>query len=395
MTIKYIDELPIAEKHVFVRCDFNVATNDAGEITDDTRVRAALPTIRYALGQKAKLILASHLGRPKGQYNAKYSLKPVGERLAALLGDVDVLMPEDCVGDAVKKLAHDMQPGQILLLENLRFHKEETQNDPNFAKQLASLAQVYINDAFGTAHRAHASTEGITHYVPIKGAGFLIRQEVGFLSKLIENPARPFVAILGGAKVSDKLGVIESLLNIADELLIGGGMSFTFLKAKGIEIGTSLVEDEKLFAAKRILERAQTRGIPLHLPLDHVVSDECSATSLPTMTEGNAVPPGRMGLDIGTKTISAFREVLTKAKTVFWNGPMGVFELPAFSRGTQEIARAVADSKAISVVGGGDSVAAINHIGVADRISHISTGGGASLEFVEGKQLPGLQALES
>ncbi len=393
--IKYIDELPIAEKHVFVRCDFNVAMNEVGEITDDTRIRAALPTIRYALGQKAKLILASHLGRPKGQHNSKYSLKPVGERLAEMLGDVDVLMPEDCVGDAVKKLAHDMQPGQILLLENVRFHKEETENDPDFAKQLASLSEVYINDAFGTAHRAHASTEGIAHYVAVKGAGFLMRQEIGFLSKLVKDPERPFVAILGGAKVSDKLGVIENLLNIADELLIGGGMAFTFLKAQGIEVGTSLVEDGKLHAAKRILERAQTRGIPLLLPLDHVVADECSATSLPTTTEGEGVPPGRMGLDIGPKTISAFREVLAKAKTIFWNGPMGVFELSAFSRGTQDIARAVADAKATSVVGGGDSVAAVNRAGVADRISHISTGGGASLEFVEGKPLPGLQALES
>jgi phosphoglycerate kinase len=395
MTIKYIDELPISEKRVFVRCDFNVAMNDAGEITDDTRIRAALPTIRYALGQQARLVLASHLGRPKGKRNPKYSLRPVGERLAELLGDVDILMPEDCVGDAVKKLAHDMLPGQILLLENVRFHKEETENNAQFAKQLASLADVYINDAFGTAHRAHASTEGITHFVPVKGAGFLMRREISFLSKVVDNPALPFVAILGGAKVSDKLGVIENLLNIATEIIIGGGMAYTFLKAKGVEIGTSLVEDEKLHAAKRILERAETRGIPLHLPLDHVVAAECAEGAAPTITNTSAVPAGQMALDIGPKTVAAFIETLAKAKTIFWNGPMGVFEIPAFARGTQELAKAVAASNAISIVGGGDSVAAINQIGLADRISHISTGGGASLEFVEGKKLPGLAALET
>ena len=395
MTIKYIDELPIAEKRVFVRCDFNVVMNDAGEITDDTRIQAALPTIRYALGQQARLILASHLGRPKGTPNPKYSLKPVGERLAELLGDVDILMPEDCVGDAVKKLASDMQPGQILLLENVRFHKEETENNANFAKQLACLADVYINDAFGTAHRAHASTEGIAHFVEVKGAGFLMRQEIGFLSKIVENPEHPFVAILGGAKVSDKLGVIENLLNIANEIVVGGGMDYTFLKAKGIEIGKSLVEDGKLHAAKRILERADTRGVPLHLPLDHVVAAECADGASATVTATNSVPVGEMALDIGPKTISAYIETLSKAKMIFWNGPMGVFELPAFSRGTTELAKAVAKSSATSVVGGGDSVAAINQAGLADQIGHISTGGGALLEFVEGKKLPGLAALES
>lgn len=395
MTIKYIDELPIAEKRVFVRCDFNVVMNDAGEITDDTRIQAALPTIRYALGQQARLILASHLGRPKGIPNPKYSLKPVGERLAELLGDVDILMPEDCVGDAVKKLAGEMQPGQILLLENVRFHKEETENNAGFAKQLARLADVYINDAFGTAHRAHASTEGIAHFVEVKGAGFLMRQEIGFLSKIVENPEHPFVAILGGAKVSDKLGVIENLLNIANEIVVGGGMAYTFLKAKGIEIGKSLVEDGKLHAAKRILERADTRGVPLHLPLDHVVAVECTDGASATVTTTNSVPVGEMALDIGPKTISAYIETLSKAKTIFWNGPLGVFELPAFSRGTTELAKAVARSSATSVVGGGDLVAAINQAGLADQISHISTGGGALLEFVEGKKLPGLAALES
>lgn len=394
MTIKYIDSLPIADQRVFVRCDFNVAMNDAGEITDDTRIQAALPTIRYALGQQSRLVLASHLGRPKGKRNPKYSMKPVGERLAELLGDVDILMPEDCVGDAVKKLAGDMQPGQILLLENLRFHKEEKENNPDFAKQLASLADVYINDAFGTAHRAHASTEGITHYMNTKGAGFLMRREISFLSKVVDNPELPFVAILGGAKVSDKLGVIENLLNIATEILIGGGMAYTFLKARGVEIGKSLVEDEKLHAAKRILERADTRGIPLLLPLDHVVADECAEGASPTVTNTNAVPENMMALDIGPKTVAAFIETLGKAKTIFWNGPMGVFEYATFARGTNELAKAVAKSSATSIVGGGDSVAAVNKAGLADQISHISTGGGASLEFVEGKKLPALAALE-
>lgn len=395
MTIKYIDELSIAEKRVFVRCDFNVAMNDVGEITDDTRIRAALPTIRYALGQKAKLILASHLGRPKGERNPKYSLKTVGERLAEILGDVDILMPEDCIGDAVRKLAADMQPGQILLLENVRFHKEETKNDPDFARQLAALADVYVNDAFGTAHRAHASTEGIAHFLTEKGAGFLMRTEIGFLSKIVEEPEHPFVAILGGAKVSDKLGVIENLMNIADDICIGGGMAYTFLKAKGLEIGKSLLEEEKLHSAKRILERAETRGIPLHLPLDHVVAGECSEAAEPIVTDGPSIEPTMLGLDIGPKTIATFSKVVAQAETIFWNGPMGVFELPQFENGTKEIALAVAKSKATSVVGGGDSVAAVNKVGVADQISHISTGGGASLEFIEGKALPGLKALES
>jgi phosphoglycerate kinase len=392
--IKYIDSLQIAEKRVFIRCDFNVAMSAAGEITDDTRIRAVLPTIRYALGQKARLVLASHLGRPKGQRNPKFSLKPVGQRLAELLGDVDILMPEDCVGDAVRKLNQEMLPGQILLLENLRFHKEEEENNSDFAKQLAALADVYINDAFGTAHRAHASTEGMAHYVQVKGAGFLMRQEISFLSKLLEDPELPFVAILGGAKVSDKLGVVENLMNIADQILIGGGMSYTFLKAKGLDIGKSLLEEEMIHSARRILERAEVRNISIHLPLDHVVASERAASSAPITTEGSAIPEDQMGLDIGPKTIDQFKGIIAKAKTVFWNGPMGVFELEPFARGTMEIARAVADSKSTSVVGGGDSVAAVNESGVADRISHISTGGGASLKFVEGKPLPGLQALE-
>lgn len=394
MAIKYIDELPIEEKRVFIRVDFNVKLDGDGNITDDTRIRAALPTIRYALGQNAKVILASHLGRPKGKRDPKLSMKPVGARLAELLEDVDILMPEDCVGDAVRKLAHDLQPGQIMLLENLRFHKEETENNDHFAKQLAELAEVYINDAFGTAHRAHASTVGMVKYVPEKGAGFLMRQEVVQLTDLLEKPKKPFIAVLGGAKVSDKLGVIENLMNICDKILIGGGMSYTFLASEGISIGKSLFEEDKLHTAKRILERARTRGIPLILPEDHVIAAACEAGAEARTTKGVEIPDGMMGLDIGPKTIEDFSTEIGKAKTIFWNGPMGVFELAPFAQGTNRIAEAVAGSGAHSVVGGGDSVAAINKAGLADKIGHISTGGGASLEFVEGKKLPGLTALE-
>lgn len=394
MAIKYIDELPIAEKRVFIRVDFNVAFDESGRISDDTRIRAALPTIRYALGQNAKVILASHLGRPKGKPNPKYTMKPVGERLAELLEDVDVLCPEDCVGDAVKKLANDMLPGQVMMLENLRFHAEEEANDEAFSKQLASLAEVYVNDAFGTAHRAHASTAGMVSFVSVKGAGFLMRAEVEALSRLLKNPERPFVAILGGAKVSDKLGVVENLMNICDRLLIGGGMSYTFLKAKGFTIGKSLVEEEKLHAARRVLERAETRGIQILLPVDHIIASACEASATPQQTEGPNIPDGMMGLDIGPQTISKFAAVIAKAKTVFWNGPMGVFEMAPFAVGTNQVALAIAQSGAVSVVGGGDSVAAVKKAGLAERITHISTGGGASLEFVEGKTLPGIAALE-
>ena len=395
MIIKYIDELQLTEQRVFMRVDFNVAFSEPGVISDDTRIRAALPTIRYALGQKAKLILASHCGRPKGKRDMKYSLKPIGERLAALLEDVDVLMPEDCIGDAVKKLSQDLQPGQIMLLENLRFHEEETANNEQFAKQLASLAEVYINDAFGTAHRAHASTSGMVQFMETKGAGFLMRKEIAALTQLLDSPERPFVGVLGGAKVSDKLGVIENLMNICDSLIIGGGMSYTFLAALGYSVGKSLLEKEKIHQAKRILERADTRKIPIILPVDHVVASACDAQATPSTTEDASVPDGMMGLDIGPKTISNFCEVISQAKTLFWNGPLGVFELAPFANGTLKIAQTIAKTKCMSVVGGGDSVAAIMKSGLADKISHISTGGGASLEFIEGKKLPGIVALES
>jgi phosphoglycerate kinase len=394
MTIKYIDELPIAEKRVFIRVDFNIKLDGQGNVVDDTRIRAALPTIRYALGQKARVILASHLGRPKGVPNPKYSMKPVGIRLAELLGDVDVLMPEDCVGDAVRKLASELQPSQVMLLENLRFHAEEEANDEAFSRQLASLAEIYINDAFGTAHRAHASTAGMVPFVPLRGAGFLMRAEVLSLSELLEKPERPFVAVLGGAKVSDKLGVIENLMNICDRILIGGGMAYTFLAAKGIATGTSLLEEDKIHTARRILERAETRGIAILLPQDHVIASACETGATPQTTDGPQVPEGMMALDIGPKTIASYTGELAKAKTIFWNGPMGVFEIPAFAAGTNRMALAIAEGTAKSVIGGGDSIAAINQAGVASRIGHISTGGGASLEFLEGKKLPGIAALE-
>ncbi len=394
MAIKYIDELQLSEKRVFMRVDFNVAFGEPGQISDDTRIRAALPTIRYALGQKAKLILASHCGRPKGKRDMKYSLKPVGERLAALLEDVDVLMPEDCIGDAVKKLSQDLQPGQIMLLENLRFHEEETANNEQFSKQLAALAEVYIDDAFGTAHRAHASTSGMVKFMETKGAGFLMRKEIAALTKLLDSPEGPFVGVLGGAKVSDKLGVIENLMNLCDSLIIGGGMSYTFLSALGYSIGKSLLDEGKIHTAKRILERASTRNIPILLPVDHVVASACDAQAVPSTTTDASVPDGMMGLDIGPKTVSNFCEVISKAKTIFWNGPLGVFELAPFANGTLKIAQAIAKTKCMSVVGGGDSVAAITKSGLADKITHISTGGGASLEFIEGKKLPGIVALE-
>lgn len=392
MVIKYIDGLNVEEKKLFIRVDFNVAM-DGDVVTDDTRIRASLPTIKFAIEKGAKVILASHLGRPKGKRDERYTMKPVGKRLAELL-NMDVIMPEDCVGDGVKKLASDLDPGHVMLLENLRFHKEEEANDEEFSKQLAAFTQVYVNDAFGTAHRAHSSTAGIAKFVEQKGAGFLMKKEIDYLSSLLENPKRPFVAILGGAKVSDKLAVIENLLGLVDKLLIGGGMSYTFLKASGKQIGKSLLDDQKLFAARRILERAQARSIEILLPLDHVIAEQNSPDAKSSITNGIDIPVDQIGLDIGPKTVEFFKEAMSQAKTIFWNGPMGVFENPAFAHGTMEIAKTISSSGATTVVGGGDSIAAINEAGVADKITHISTGGGASLEFLEGKKLPGILALE-
>jgi phosphoglycerate kinase len=396
-----IRDLNLEHKHVLMRVDFNVPlTDDGSEITDDTRIKETLPTIEYALRHKAKLILASHLGRPKGKVNLKYSLRPVVDRLRTLLDQrlgvkTNVAFAPDCVGDIPKEMARQQESGQVLVLENLRFHAEEEKNDPEFSKQLASLCDVYVNDAFGSAHRAHASTEGITHFVKQSAAGLLMEKELNYLGKALESPTRPFVAILGGAKVSDKIEVIDNLLSKVDALLIGGGMAYTFLKAKGQEVGKSLVEADKIDVAKEALAKAKAKGVRVLLPVDHVLADKSAADAQTKIFEGDGpFPADWMALDIGPKTVALFEKEIGDAATIVWNGPMGVFEMPAFAVGTTKIAKAVAANKsAISIVGGGDSVAAVKQAGVVDQIKHISTGGGASLEFLEGKKLPGVEAL--
>jgi phosphoglycerate kinase len=401
MTKLSIRDLDLAHKHVFMRVDFNVPlTEDGSEITDDTRIKETLPTIEYAVRHKAKLILASHLGRPKGKVNLKYSLRPVVDRLRTLLdqrlgGKTNVAFAPDCVGDIAKELARQLESGQVLLLENLRFHAEEEKNDPAFAKQLASLCELYVNDAFGSAHRAHASTEGITHFVKQSAAGLLMEKELTYLGKALGDPAKPFVAILGGAKVSDKIEVIDNLLSKVDALLIGGGMAYTFLKAKGQEVGKSLLEADKIEVAKEALAKAKARGVRFLLPVDHILADKFAADAHTKIFQGDGpFPADWMALDIGPKTVALFEKEVAGAATIVWNGPMGVFEMPAFAKGTTAIAQAVAENKsAISIIGGGDSVAAVKQAGVADQIKHISTGGGASLEFLEGKKLPGVEAL--
>jgi len=390
-----IKDLDLRGKRVFLRVDFNVPLKD-GAVTDETRIRETLPTLRLAMERGARLVLASHLGRPKGTRNEKYSLKPAAKKLGELLGK-RIEFSDDCVGAEAESKSKALKDGEVLLLENVRFHAEEEKNDQGFSKQLAALCDgLFVCDAFGSAHRAHASVVGITHFVKQSGAGLLMEKELAYLGKAISNPERPFVAILGGAKVSDKIEVVENLMKIADVLLIGGGMAYTFLKAQGQRIGKSLVENEKLDLAKKILDDARRRNFKFLLPVDNVVAAEFKADSSTTLVDVGAIPDDQMGLDIGPRTIALYGAEIGKAKTIVWNGPMGVFEMPAFAKGTLAIAEAVAsatDRGATSIVGGGDSVAAVHQSGVAEKISHISTGGGASLEFLGGRKLPGVEAL--
>lgn len=387
-----IADLDLAGKRVLVRVDFNVPLNDRLEVTDDTRIRAALPTIRYARDKGAKVLLVSHLGRPKGQVVPAMSLAPAATRLSSLLGQ-PVGMAPDCIGAAAEAAAATLAAGRVLLLENCRFHAGDEKNDEAMSRALARLCDVFVNDAFGAAHRAHASTVGVTKFVSVSAAGFLMGKELEYLGRAMTNPDRPFVAILGGAKVSDKIGVLKNLVAKVDALLVGGGMAYTFLKAQGLEIGGSLLEADKLDVARGVLDAARGKGVPFLLPMDHVIAQRVSADAATRTVESTAIPAGWMGLDIGPQARQAFATAIRPAKTLVWNGPMGVFEMAPFREGTFAVARAIAESGATSIVGGGDSVAAVNQAGVADRMTHISTGGGASLEFLEGIELPGVAAL--
>ena len=392
--MKSIDQLELGGKRVFIRVDFNVPLKD-GRVTDDARIRAALPTIKFALSKNAKVILASHCGRPDGKVKPELSLEPAGARLSQLLGR-DVTLADDCVGDGVRKLAADLREGAVLLLENLRFHAEEEANGDDFSRRLAALADVYVDDAFGTVHRAHASTVGMVRFVKEKAAGFLVAREMQFLAPLLKGAKKPYLAILGGAKVSDKIKVIDQLMTKVDAILIGGAMAYTFLTAKGVAVGKSRVEKDKVDVARRIIEKAEKSGVQIALPVDHVVAGEPKG-GVPTSIEGPAISAQMLGLDIGPKTIENYRNRLATAATVFWNGPLGMFEEPAYAAGTKAVAEALAlatSRGAITVVGGGDSAAAIAQLGLADKVTHVSTGGGASLEYLEGRELPGVKVLE-
>ena len=391
MDKKTVRDVEVAGKKVMVRCDFNVPIDDRGNITDDTRIVASLPTIEFLLERGAKVILMSHLGRPKGKVDDKFSLRPVARRLAELL-DTEVLMADDVVGEDARQKASILKQGQVMLLENVRFHKEETENDPGFAKKLAEMAEVFVNDAFGAAHRAHASTAGITAFLP-SVAGFLIEKELKALGQALQDPARPFTAILGGAKVSGKIGVISNLLDRVDNLLIGGGMSYTFFKAKGLNVGNSLLEEDYIETAAEALEAAKRKGVNLVLPSDVVVASSFDNDADHYTVDAEGIPDDYMGLDIGEKTIGVYRDIILKSATVVWNGPMGAFEMPTFARGTREIADAMSRCGGTTIVGGGDSAAAVSQMGYEDKMTHVSTGGGASLEFLEGKELPGIASL--
>ena len=389
---KTIEDVDVAGKRVFARLDFNVPLDADGNITNDKRIKAALPTIKYLLDHGAKVVLSSHLGRPKGQVNPKFSLKPVAKRLSELLGK-EVKMAKDVVGDDAKTMAAGLKDGEAMLLENVRYEKGEEKNDPEFAKKLAQYGEIFVNDAFGTAHRAHASTEGVSHFIPVSVAGFLIGKELSVMGKALDDPKRPFVAILGGAKVSDKIGVIKNLIEKVDTLIIGGGMAYTFMKAMGHHIGTSLCEEDKLDLALELMDAAKKKGVKFMLPVDNRVGDKYAPDCEKQVVDSDEIPNGWMGLDIGPATEKLFSDAVANAGTVVWNGPLGVTEWDYFAAGTRAVATAIANSGAISIIGGGDSAAAIEKLGFSDKMTHISTGGGASLEFLEGKVLPGIACL--
>ena len=392
MAKKTIEDIDVNGKKVLVRVDFNVPLTEDGQVSDDKRIVAALPTIQYLLDHNAKVILCSHLGRPKGKVDPKYSLAPVGARLAELLPNTRIWMATDVIGESAKSAIADMKDGEIVLLENVRYHAEEEKNDPAFAKELASLAEIYVSDAFGTVHRAHASTAGVASYLPAV-AGFLIGKELGVMGKALDDPERPFVAILGGAKVADKIGVITNLLEKCDSLIVGGGMAYTFFKAKGYEIGDSLLDADSIELAKDIMAKAEKKGVNFLLPIDTVVADKFDAEANYKTVDSDKIPAGWMGMDIGEKTVALFKKTIVDAKTVVWNGPMGVFEFPNFAKGTAAVAEACAECKGTTIIGGGDSASAVKKLGYAAKMTHISTGGGASLEFLEGKTLPGVAVL--